>query len=536
MKYMNILLLALMSLFFVNCDNDDNDLKMQTENTALYFQAVADGSTVKIKWEKDSHKTYDIWRSINNHPYKRINNDNNQGEYTDKIENAKEGSKIAYRMVTSGGYAFAADVKRREQVVTLRLKTQDELLDEVQKETLKYFTDFAHPCGLIRERSNVPEDMDVVTTGGTGFGIMAIIAGSERGLISRNEAYTQIRKITDFLQKAETFHGAYAHWYNGKTGKVKPFSHYDDGGDLIETSFLMEGLIVAHEYFKNGTVDEQILAKDIEILWNNVEWDHYTKNEKKLYWHWSKNNEFKMNMPIVGWNEGLIAYVLAAASPKHSITKEVYDNGWANNGAIKNGRNYYGITLPLGNDGEMGGPLFFTHYSFMGLDPNGLSDMYCEDYYQQNKAHVMINHAYCLDNPHNHKSYSESFWGLTASDCPVAGYIAHAPGDKDNGTITPTAALSSIPYAPEECLKVLDYLYYELGDKVMGDYGFYDAINLGVTEDKQIVKSHLAIDQGPIVVMIENFRSGCIWKLFMQNEDVKKGLRKLGFSSSKYSI
>lgn len=531
---MNILIAALMSLLFCNCNDDE--LQMQTEKTALYFQAVADGSSVRLKWENDAKNSYDIWRAINSHPYKKVATGIQNDTYTDQVENAKEGAKVTYRMVGVNGYPFAADVKRREQSVILRMKTQNEILDDVQREHLKYFIDFAHPSGMIRERSNIPEDMDVVTTGGTGFGIMAIVAGAERGLITKDKAYTQIRKITDFLQKVETFHGAYAHWYYGHTGEVKPFSPDDNGGDLVETSFLMEGLIVAHEYFKNGSAEQKALADDINTLWSKVEWDHYTKNENKLYWHWSKDKGFKMNMGISGWNEGLMSYLLAAASPSHSIDKVVYDNGYTNNGAMKNGRKYYGLTLPLGNDPEMGGPLFFTHYSFMGLDPRGLSDAYCDDYFEQNKAHVLINRAYCLDNPKKHVGYSDKLWGLTASDCPVAQYLAHAPGGNDNGTISPTAALSSMPYAPEECLKVLDYLYYDLGDKMKGKYGFYDAINLGVEEDKQVVKSHLAIDQGPIVVMIENYRSGIIWKLFMQNEDVRNGLRKLGFSSSKYAL
>ena len=531
---MNILLAAFMSILFCNCS--EKELLMQTEESAVHFQTVADGPTVKLTWNNDKRTAYDIWRAINDGSYLQIASDEEQGVFTDSIENAEDGSTVTYRMVVSGGNAFAPAVKRKAQSVILRLKSPEELMDEIQKASLSYFTDFSHPCGMSRERSNVPADMDVVTTGGTGFGIMAIVAGAERKLITREQAYGYIRKITDFLQKAETFHGAFAHWYYGNTGKVKPFSPNDDGGDLVETSFLMQGLLVAYEYFKTGSTEEQTLAQDIHTLWNNVEWNHYTRHENKLFWHWSKDKDFKMNMPISGWNEGLMTYILAASSPRYSIEKKVYDEGFTRNGSIKNNRKYYGITLPLGNDPEMGGPLFFTHYSFMGLDPRGLSDDYCDNYFEQNRAHVLIDRAYCLDNPKHHTGYSERLWGLTASDCPVSHYLAHAPGGNDNGTIAPTGALSSMPYAPEECLKVLDYLYYDLGDKMKGEYGFYDAINLGVEEGKQVAKSHLAIDQGPIVVMIENYRSGAIWKLFMQNEDIRKGLRKLGFKSTKYPL
>lgn len=535
MKYMNMIMVAFLSLSFINCS--EKELEMQTEKTALYFQAVADGSQVKLVWENLSNRAYDIWRAIDDRPYKKIIEGTTAASYTDDVTDLKGGTRLTYRMVDAGGYAFAADVLRRQQSVILRTFTIDHLMDEVQKQTLKYFTDFAHPaCGLARERSNKQEDMDVITTGGSGFGIMSIISGVYRGFITRDAAYSQMRKITDFLKTAERFHGAYAHWYFGNTGKVKPFSDKDNGGDIVETSFLMQGLIVAYEYFKDGNAQERQLAADINEIWKGVEWDFYTKGENKLYWHWSKQHDFAMNMGISGWNEGLMSYVLAAASPTHSISKEVYTHGFANNGAMKNGRTYYGMALPLGNDGEMGGPLFFAHYSFMGLDPNGLSDLYCSNYFEQNKAHVLIDRAYCIENPKKHKGYSEKMWGLSASDCPVATYLAHAPGGNDNGTIAPTAALASIPYAPEECLKVLDYLYYDLKDKMWGDYGFYDAINFGVEDGKQVVKSHLAIDQGPIVVMMENYRSGIIWKLFMQNEDVMAGLKKLGFSSSKYNF
>lgn len=533
MKKMNLLCLFLMSIFSFNCSNEEV-AEVSTPSTAVEFTAVAADAQVTLSWDNTTLLPYDIWRSESDNDFKKIVSGTRRNKFVDNVIDLQNASSLTYRIVSEGGDVNAADVIKKQQVIQLQLASDNELLDEVQKATLKYFYDFAEPNSKwARERSNNPNDLDVVTTGGTGFGIMALVAGAERSFISRDEAFSHIRQITDFMLRAERFHGAFAHWYYGSTGKVKPFSPQDNGGDLVETAFLMQGLLAAKEYFDTpaATTQERRLVNDMQSIWEGVEWDWYTQGQNKLFWHWSKEHGFAMNMPISGWNEGLIVYVLAAASPTHPVAKEVYTNGYAHNGAMKNGRNYYGINLPLGNDPEMGGPLFFAHYSFLGLNPNGLKDEFCDNYFTQNKNHTLINRAYCLDNPKNFPGYGEDFWGLTASDCPVAGYLAHAPGANDNGTITPTAALSSFPYTPQESMQVLKHLYRDLNNQIWGEYGFYDAINLNVPADKQVAKSYLAIDQGPIVVMIENYRSQLLWNLFMKNSDVQKGLKTLGFQS-----
>ena len=401
--------------------------------------------------------------------------------------------------------------------------SSDSLLTLVQKQTFRYFWDYAHPVsGLARERLGSGE---TVTTGGSGFGLMAILVGIERGFISRSQGYEQINKIVSFLSRPETdkFHGAFPHWMNGTTGKVIPFSAKDNGADLIETSFLMQGLLAVQSYFKSGNPSEQAMCAIIQQLWEKVEWNWFQKNgEQKLYWHWSPDYQWEMNMPITGWNEGLIAYVLAASSPTYPIPKSVYDEGWARNGAIKNGNSYYGVTLPLGE--AYGGPLFFAHYSFLGLDPRNLSDTYA-NYWAQNKAHASINYKYCVANPKGYYGYGENCWGLTASDFPD-GYTASSPAN-DQGTIAPTAALASFPYTPVESMKALNFFYYTLGNRIWGEYGFKDAFSLS---RRWFAESYLAIDQGPIIVMIENYRTGLIWNNFMSRPDVKAGLTKLGFT------
>jgi hypothetical protein len=397
----------------------------------------------------------------------------------------------------------------------------------VQRQTFRYFWDFAHTAsGLAHERSN--GGAETATIGGSGFGVMAIIVGIERGFVSREQGAERILKIVRFLGSKTTnsYHGMWPHWMNGETGATIPFSRQDDGADIVESSYMFEGLLAARQYFTQDNATERAIRSQITRLWKAADWNFFTKEgEEVLYWHWSPNNGWAMNHPIRGYNECLITYVLAAASPTHPIAPSVYHRGWASSSVFTNNREYYGIKLPLGNDKGMGGPLFFEQYTYMGLDPRGLKDRYA-DYEEQTRNHTLINRAYCLANPKSYKGYGEQCWGLTASDGDT-GYSAHSPGN-DKGVISPTAALSSMPYTPEYSLQVMRYFYEELGDHLWGEYGFKDAFNL---TKGWYASSYLAIDQGPIVVMIENYRTGLLWKLFMSDPDVQAGLRRLGFTS-----
>ncbi|WP_018626882.1 glucoamylase family protein [Niabella aurantiaca] len=399
----------------------------------------------------------------------------------------------------------------------------DALLELVQRQTFSYFWDFAHSgSGLPRERDH-EHYKDVITTGGSGFGVMTIIVAVERKWISRAQAIMRLLKIVAFLDKAENHRGAFSHWLNGRTGKTIPFAKKDDGADLVETAFLFQGLLTARQYFNRRNKEEQIIRATITRLWHQVEWSWFTRGRDALYWHWSPKHRWAMNLRIEGYNEALITYILAAAAPKHSITKNVYECGWARNGAMKNGRSFYKTRLPLGPD--LGGPLFFAHYSFVGLDPNGLRDAFA-DYGKQNKAQVTINYRYCADNPRGYKNYGKNSWGLSACDYKRR-YREHSPV-KDNGTICCAAALASMPYFPEASLDALRYFYEVLGNRIWGRYGFSESYN---ETRKWYATSHLAINQGPIILMIENYRSGLLWKWFMKDKDVRRGLKKLGFKS-----
>jgi len=428
-------------------------------------------------------------------------------------QNAKLSTEIARNFVTQ------IDSSRKFPLVS-----DDALLDKIQQQTFRYFWDFGHPVsGLARERNSSGE---TVTSGGSGFGIMAILAGISRNFVTRMQGLARMQTITGFLKNtAQKFHGAFPHWLNGSTGVVIPFSQKDNGADLVETSYLAQGLLCARQFFNGAGADETALRADINAIWNGIEWDWFRQNNQDvLFWHWSPDYSWQMNVPIRGWNECLITYVLAASSSTHAIPKTVYDNGWANGAAIKNGNSYYNVVLPLGPN--LGGSLFFEHYSFLGINPNGLSDAYA-DYSMQTKNHTLINHHYCLANPKGYFGYSDSCWGLTASDIQNNGYTASSPAN-DVGVIAPTAAISSLPYTPVESIRALKFFYYVLGDKIWKDYGFTDAFSL---HDTWFADSFLAIDQGPEIIMIENYRSGLLWNLFTSCPEVKLGMKNLGFSA-----
>lgn len=433
--------------------------------------------------------------------------------------------------------------------ITKGLK-DEQLMEIIQKQTFRFFWHGAHPhSGLALERSNIvlaehywdyineawdePNfskttfGPDAGAIGGTGFGIMSTIVAVSRGWIGRDTAVRRLMKIADFLINADCYHGIYPHFMNGKTGKTIKFDRLDDAADIVETSYLLMGFLCAREYFNKDTPREKYLRKRISDMWNAANWKWHTNGENKLYWHWSPNNGFDMNFPVWGWNECLITYIMAASSPNpfKAISKEVYNGTWAGSMGFKNGKKYYNYLLPLGNyDSDKGGPLFFEQYTFQGIDPNGLTDSLGNDYFLQGRNHTLINRAYCIENPKGFKGYSSLVWGLTAGDS-YKGYLAHSP-DNDVGVIQPTAAISSMPYTPKESLETMRYFYEVLGAKIWSKYGFVDGFSIS---HNWYAKSNLAIDQGPIINMIENYRTGLLWKLFMNIPDIQNGLRKLGF-------
>ncbi len=395
----------------------------------------------------------------------------------------------------------------------------EDLLELTQEKTFKYFWDFAEPIsGLAREDSN---RQNIITIGGSGFGIAALPVAVEREWVSRDDAVNRMETILSFLEGAQTYHGAFSHWYDN-AGNTIPFSTLDDGGDIVETALLIQGLLIARKYFSQNNTKETEIRNRITKIWEGVEWTWYTQGQNKITWHWSPVNNFDINLDVKGWNESLIVYVLAASSPTYPINNDVYKDGWTSNGNIINTGTFYDIYLPLGEN--FGGPLFFSHYSFIGINPTNLSDEYT-NYFDQNRAHSLINYKHCVENPFGYDGYNDVSWGITAS-ANYNGYSAHSPTN-DLGVIAPTAALSSFPYTPLESKKALEHFYYNLNDNLWGEYGFYDAFSVHYNwySDK-----YIAIDQGPILLMIENYRTQLLWNLFMQDHDIINGLTELGFN------
>lgn len=401
--------------------------------------------------------------------------------------------------------------------------TDDQFMDSVQKQTFKFFWDFGHPVsGMSRDRNN--GNNEAVTTGGTGFGIMVIIVGIERGYISYDEGFNRIMKICEFLNnKATRYHGAWAHFINGSTGVTLPFSEKDNGADLVETAFLIQGALTARSYFSKDTEDEKELRSLITSMYETVDWTWFVKeNNGGLMWHWSPDYNFDINMTIRGFDETMITYILALGSPSHAISKEVYENGWL-------GSDYANRVNPK-LQSNLGGPLFFTHYSFLGMSPYFTDEYLAQaayaSYFERNKEQTLLNRQWCINQNSNYGYYNENCWGLTASDDPD-GYMAHEPStERDNGTISPTAAISSIIYTPEESLAFIRHLFSTYGyTDIWGEYGFVDAFNYS---HDWIAESFLAIDQGPIIIMIENYRTGLLWENFMKNNEVDTAFSKVG--------
>ncbi|MET3647140.1 glucoamylase family protein [Phyllobacterium ifriqiyense] len=403
----------------------------------------------------------------------------------------------------------------------------DILLEQVQHASFAYFWHGAHPkSGLARDRSGRTADPanDLVAIGGSGFAFMAILVAVERDWISHRQARERVNIMLSALEHTQRYRGVFPHFINGNDGSTVPFSRLDDGSDLVETSFLIQGLVCVRQYFNSASAEDLAIRERINRIWRDVQWNSHVKPGRNvLYWHHSPKYRFARNVPIQGWNEALVTYVLAACSEEYGIQSDTYHDGFARNGVFLNGRDYYGVKLPLGAD--YGGPLFFAHYSFCGLDPRGLSDQYA-DYWEQNQNHSRINYLHSVHNPHGYKGYGANCWGLTSSHGPK-GYLASSPAS-DFGVIAPTAALSSMPYTPRESMQALRHFLSLPKGKMTGRFGFVDAFSPAT---EWYARTYLAIDQGPIIAMIENHRSGLLWKLFMSAPEIKHALLKLGFQS-----
>jgi len=511
------------------------------------ISAIGKDSHVDLAWkpiDDDQLQAYRIYRSVDGKNFNPVGTQrSNRTRYADFV--GREDQKYHYK-IKAVLYNYEASEFSNTLAAETDSMSRSQLLDMVQEASFRYYWEGAHPeAGLALE--NRPGDENLVATGASGFGIMAVLVAVERGFITRKEAKVRMGKMLDFLETANRFHGVWPHFLHGDTGKVIPlFGKYDNGGDLVETAFLAQGLLAARQFFKNNKDDENSIYQRITRLWEGIEWDWYKKEEDSdfLYWHWSPDYAWQINHPLIGWNETMIAYLLGIASPTHDIDPEMYYSGWASRaeraiqyrrdwGKTKEGDNYYNGNTYYGSKLDVGvgsgGPLFFLHYSFMGFDPRNKADRYT-NYFENNRAIAQISHAYSNDNPGNYKGYGDGGWGLTASDDP-GGYNAHeATLRMDTGTLTPTGAIASMPYTPEASMRAIEYLYREYGHQLWGIYGFRDAIN---PTQNWVANIYMGLNQAPMTVMIENHRSGLIWELFMANPEIKKMVDEIGLNQQK---
>jgi hypothetical protein len=488
--------------------------------SVINLTATGYDSHCELEWSPPmANLSYNIYASYDNGQTFELRASATDSIYVDFVPADKRNSPVSYRVTSFAQYRESLP---SEANATLRAFSDDELTDMVERHAFRYFWECADKgTGMVRERSD-GNDL-TVASGGTGMGLMAMIVAHERQYRTQDEIRDRIIKILSFLETCDRHHGAWSHWYDASTGHTQPFSADDDGGDLVETSYVAQALIALKNYFTGQDSKSTAIRNKADLLWKGIEWTWYRQyGQNVLYWHWSPNAGFKINMAIRGWNECLVTYILAAASPSHGIPKTVYTEGWADNGGIVNPRNFYNYPVTLSPD--WGGPLFWIHYSHLGINPHNLKDQYA-DYWKEHVNTALIQHEYASENPMSWPGYSDKCWGLTASDDPD-GYTAHQPVYNDNGTISPTAALGSMPYAPAESMAALKYFYRERGSDVFGKFGFVDAFN---DYRKWVKKAYLAIDKGPEIIMPENQRTGLLWNLVMQDLNVRTGLERLGF-------
>jgi exo beta-1,2-glucooligosaccharide sophorohydrolase (non-reducing end) len=502
------------------------------------LQAKGYDRHVDVSWDaqtSDGIQHYVIYRSLDGKEFHPVGIQiPGVHRYADFL--GRSGQKAYYKVAAVDRNYHESSPSQVVSAETHEL-SDDQLLTMVQEACFRYYWEGGHPvAGMALE--NIPGDDRIVALGASGFGIMSLLVGVDRGFITRQQGFERMTKIVSFLEKAPRYHGVWAHFINGYTAETIPlFGLYDDGGDLVETSFLMQGLLASRQYFGPDTD----LGKRITKLWEGVEWDWYKMepDNEAIYWHWSPDHAWHIRHRLTGWNETMITYLLSIASPTHGVSPEMYYTGWAGQSqdAISyragwsgthdgdhyyNGNTYYRIKLDVG-EGH-GGPLFFTHYSFMGFDPHAFTDRWT-NYFANNRNIALINRAYCVEDPLKHKGYGPDAWGLTASDGPN-GYNAHEPNGRaeDDGTMTITGALASFPYTPEASMAALKHFYRDRGAELWGEYGFRDAYN---DDQSWVSPLFMGLNQAPIVVMIENYRTGLVWKNFMKNPEIKRMLEKL---------
>jgi hypothetical protein len=430
----------------------------------------------------------------------------------------------------------------------------DPFVPELEERTFRWFWDTANPeNGLVPDRWPDPPFASIAAV---GFGLSAYPVGVERGWVSRAEARERTLNTLRFFWNAPQGEAA-----SGVTGHRGFFYHFIDMEDglrfrdvelsTIDTALLIAGVLTAAEYFDGDDPGEREIRELADSLYRRIEWDWMQLPSGLVSMGW-KPAQGRFTYGYEGYDEAMILYLLALGSPTHPVDA----SAWRAFTSTYDWAEFYG------QEHVNFAPLFGHQYSHIWVDFRGIQDEYMRgrgiDYFENSRRATLAQRAYAIDNPHGWEGYGPEVWGLTASDGPVNRKIVvdgrerqfhtywargAAAGDiRDDGTLAPTAAGGSIPFAPEYAVGALKEMRDRWGTHLYGEYGFLDAFNPTLDEGQQVTDGatvpgvgwfddqYLGIDQGPIVLMIENHRSGLIWELMRENEYIVRGLCRAGFS------
>lgn len=401
--------------------------------------------------------------------------------------------------------------------------SDDEFLDYVQQTSFDYFWYLANPTnGMVADRSTPTSPCSIAAV---GFGLTCIGIGIDHGWISRTQGVARVlTTLNTFLNGPQGtnasgtigYKGWFYHFLDMNTALRSPASELSS----IDTALLLAGILHAKQYFDGTNTDEISIRTKADAIFNRVDWNWMAQGTNVISMGWFPSGSFIANNWI-GYNEGMILYILglgAATNPLPASAWSRWTSGYA--WATNYGQAF--VTFP---------PLFGHQYSHCWIDFRHNADAYMNSknstYFQNSRRATLAQRSYCIANPLNRVGYSSNVWGLTACDGP-SGYGTHGapPAENDDGTIAPTAAGGSMAFAPEYALPALRHFYTQFRFRIWTAYGFRDAFNLGA---QWYASDTLGIDQGPIVVMIENYRTQRVWRRFMQNEEVQRGLQRAGF-------
>lgn len=423
-------------------------------------------------------------------------------------------------------------------------------LDEIQKRHFLFFWELAHKTNF-QVPDRYPTD-DFSSIAATGFGLSAYLVGVERGWITREQAIERVLKTLEFLKNLPQ--GPEASGVSGYRGWFYHFLNTQDARRFktvelssIDTGLLMAGILSCMTYFDRNNPNEENIRKTADFLFRRVEFDWFLNEQNRMSMGWFPERDGFLVADWRGYNEAMILNIMALGSPTHPVSPKTWEK-WC--------EPYYRAEFQ-GQDHVNFGPLFGHQYSHCWIDFRGIQDPYMKkagfDYFENSRRATLAQRQYCIQNPGKFKGYGPNIWGLTAGDGPdtdmfhegkkifCPGYGARGVAIDyldDDGTIAPTAAISSLPFAPEVCLPTLEAMWNRWP---VGKYGFFDGYNETFTEISRspkaqpgypfwVDKDYLGIDQGPIVLMMENYRSSFLWDLMKRNPYIVMGLQRAGFT------